>query len=179
MHSWKHWGNTDGDFIFDKWERGSEPSTGAVMPGHSAELWFAASLPDIISVGKWRNKPLPLRCPKCTLTSDVRLSAVDCWGVRLRMASHATVKLIPLSSRHHVDYGGRRPSPFTLHGESHKPLRETEECGVPGGRRRGGGLIRPDLHRPCVPHTIPSVPIHLMFWEIILRPLEKREESEQ
>lgn len=43
----------------------------------------------------------------------------------------------------------------------------------------GGGLIRPDLHRTSVPHTIPSVPIHLMFCEIILRPLEKREESEQ
>lgn len=151
------------------------------VPGRSAELWFAASLPDIISQGKWRKESLPLRCPKYTLTSGVRLN---------------TAEMLRCVSLHGFSCYCKTNPPFILESRglwleedvrrpSHSTAKVTNLWGS-GGRQRGverreggGSLIRPDLRRTAVPHTIPSDPIHLMFCEIILRSLEKREESEQ
>lgn len=156
------------------------------VPGRSAELWFAASLPDIISQGKWRNEPLPLRCPKYTLTSDVRLSMADLLRCASLHGFSCYCKTNPpfiLTSRGlWLEQDVRRPSHSTVKVTNLWGRRRGVGCQEEGGERErggGGGLIRPDLHRTSVPHTIPSVPIHLMFCEIILRPLEKREESEQ
>lgn len=150
------------------------------MPGWSAELWFAASLHDIISQGKWRKEALPLRCPKYTLTSGVRLN---------------TAEMLRCASLHGFSCYCKTNPPFILesrglwfeedvHRPSHSTAKVTNLWGSGGrqrgvGRREGGGsLIRPDLRRTAVSshYSLRSHPLNVL-WNHTAFPGEERNQN--